>query len=336
MKSPEAKVRHNADGLHFVPYQVADFRQLVSDELDRARVDVWYDTKMVEVRCEHELIKHVIVSQSDQLISIEADAFIDCSGDAQVCQFAGISMIRDDTFQAAARVFTLSGMPSIEEHAVQLVLWRAIYKGVQLGEIPSSLLKVYPVPGSMVGDKMSFKYAIPMEVNHLPDNYSQLKKYSEQAIHELILYLQKHTDVFNTLILETISDEVGIRTGLRPKGKTVLTGTQIVKGQKWESGIAKCAWPIEEWCVEDAVKMTYLAEGNYYEIPLECLVTAEISNLFFAGRNISADKEAIASARVMGACLQTGYAAGILASSYCQGTPNSIALQIIQKMQILS
>jgi hypothetical protein len=39
------------------------------------------------------------------------------------------------------------------------------------------------------------------------------------------------------------------------------------------------------------------------------------NNLFFAGRNISATDGAIASARVMGICLQTGYAAGCLAAA---------------------
>ena len=42
----------------------------------------------------------------------------------------------------------------------------------------------------------------------------------------------------------------------------------------------------------------------------------EIDNLFFAGKNISATNKAIASARVMGTCLQTGYAAGKIASCF--------------------
>jgi hypothetical protein len=36
--------------------------------------------------------------------------------------------------------------------------------------------------------------------------------------------------------------------------------------------------------------------------------------LYFAGKNISATTKAIASARVMGTCLQTGYAAGKIAT----------------------
>jgi len=44
-------------------------------------------------------------------------------------------------------------------------------------------------------------------------------------------------------------------------------------------------------------------------------ISPAIENLFFGGRIISATDGAIASARVMGICLQTGYAAGKLAAA---------------------
>jgi len=56
---------------------------------------------------------------------------------------------------------------------------------------------------------------------------------------------------------------------------------------------------------------------DYYEIPQECLISNQIDNLFFAGRNISADDSAIASARVIGTCLQTGWSVGELRSYVC-------------------
>jgi hypothetical protein len=51
---------------------------------------------------------------------------------------------------------------------------------------------------------------------------------------------------------------------------------------------------------------------------------------------ISADETAIASARVMGICLQTGYAAGILASCLTNGLSQFTAVELIQSKQILS
>jgi len=61
--------------------------------------------------------------------------------------------------------------------------------------------------------------------------------------------------------------------------------------------------------------MRYFKLDDYYQVPADCLQSNSIDNLFFAGRNISATDGAIASARVMGICLQTGYAAGCLAAA---------------------
>jgi len=59
-----------------------------------------------------------------------------------------------------------------------------------------------------------------------------------------------------------------------------------------------------------------------------------IDNLFFAGRNISATDGAIASARVMGICLQTGYAAGCMAAAGAQNLSISNAIRQIQNGQL--
>ena len=47
-----------------------------------------------------------------------------------------------------------------------------------------------------------------------------------------------------------------------------------------------------------------------------------MKNLFMAGKTISADVDAIASARVMGCCLATGAAAGNLAAAFVT-SPNN-------------
>jgi hypothetical protein len=53
-------------------------------------------------------------------------------------------------------------------------------------------------------------------------------------------------------------------------------------------------------------------------IPAGCLQNARIPGLFFAGRCLSADHEALASVRVMGTCMATGQAAAHLALKHAQ------------------
>jgi len=115
--------------------------------------------------------------------------------------------------------------------------------------------------------------------------------------------------------LGNVAVEAGIRVGRRAKGKYVLTEEDVLSCHKFADAVADCAWPIEEWGQDKRVKMRYFEENNFYQVPADCLKSAALTNLFFAGRTISATDGAIASARVIGICLQTGYAAGTIAAS---------------------
>lgn len=80
--------------------------------------------------------------------------------------------------------------------------------------------------------------------------------------------------------------------------------------------------------------MRYFKLDDHYQIPAGCLQSSSIDNLFFAGRNISATDGAIASARVMGICLQTGYAAGCMAAAAAQDLSPNDAIRQFQNGQL--
>ena len=102
-------------------------------------------------------------------------------------------------------------------------------------------------------------------------------------------------------------------------GRYLLTGADVLAGRKFGDAIARCAWPMEQWNVQGRTKLRYLPSGAYYDIPARALQAADLPNLFMAGKVISADVDAIASARVMGCCLATGAAAGQLAADWLAG-----------------
>ena len=51
-----------------------------------------------------------------------------------------------------------------------------------------------------------------------------------------------------------------------------------------------------------------------FGIPYGCLVSAEVSNLMFAGRCISVDDHVVGSTRVMATCMAMGQAVGVAAA----------------------
>ena len=82
--------------------------------------------------------------------------------------------------------------------------------------------------------------------------------------------------------------------------------------------------------------MCYFPANDCYWIPAGTLVSQSLTNLFFAGRILSATERAIASARVIGTCLNTGYAAGMLASDFVQYGSWQTAIEKIQTKQIFT
>ena len=112
--------------------------------------------------------------------------------------------------------------------------------------------------------------------------------------------------------IETIFPQVGMRVLQRSKGQHILHEDEVLHCVKSEDEVAIGSWPIEEWNHSGRVSMAYFPENDFYSIPKGCLMSYQLHNLYFAGKNISATHKAIASARVIGSCIQTGYAAGKL------------------------
>lgn len=78
--------------------------------------------------------------------------------------------------------------------------------------------------------------------------------------------------------------------------------------------IACCAWPVEDHAPGRATAWRPLPEGPWYGILYGALLPSGFTNVLVAGRCLSADHAAQASARISLACLAMGEAAGIAAA----------------------
>jgi hypothetical protein len=137
-----------------------------------------------------------------------------------------------------------------------------------------------------------------------------------RQVPQLIQFLRDNVAGFEQCTTPHTEFTPARRAGRMIVGKYVLTGADVLGGRKSADAVARCAWPIEQWNPIGKVQLRYLPQHTHYEIPGRCLRAASIKNLFMAGKTISADVDAIASARVMGCCLATGAAAGKLAAEW--------------------
>jgi len=117
-------------------------------------------------------------------------------------------------------------------------------------------------------------------------------------------------------------DWVGMMPGKRGSrrlvGDHVLTQQDLMQGS-FPDAVAIGGWPMDAHPPEgfdrpDLPPNTTVRPPEVYDIPLRSLYSRNVSNLFMAGRNISASYVAFTSARVMATCAVEGQAAGTAAA----------------------
>ncbi|MBI2192255.1 MAG: FAD-dependent oxidoreductase [Planctomycetes bacterium] len=124
----------------------------------------------------------------------------------------------------------------------------------------------------------------------------------------------------DTWALEWFGFLPGKRESRRFIGQHVLTESDVLESRAFPDAIAYGGWPIDRHPPEgidarDQHPASMVSVPFLYDIPLRCCVSAAVSNLMFAGRNISATHLAFASTRVMATCAAIGQGVGTAAAA---------------------
>jgi len=238
-----------------------------------------------------------VVLENNRIVSLNGvavGAVIDCTGTAEVARTMGVDCLATDaTTQAPAVIFPLQHVarefhsPADAAH-VLLPLARAGF--------PPLNFQASSEPGTLT------------------------VKFTGRAeqVSEVIRFMRANIPGFENCITPLKNFTEVRRAGRMIIGQYLLTGGDVLAGRKFPDAVALGAWPIEQWNGDGVARYKYLPPGTHYEIPARSLRSANVENFFMAGKTISADVDAIASARVMGVCLATGEAAGNLAASHLE------------------
>ena len=289
------------------------------------------DTDCVSCSCEtrpdgrRRIVSVEAVRQStEDAFSIRADVFADCSGDGRLGVEAGAD-------------FTV-GREAKSDYGESLALDVADRK--TLGSSILFTARRYDTPQPFRApswirrfQKHEFKFR---PIDSFEYGYwwaewgGQLDTLKDNATirHELLRialgvwdYVKNsgdHPDSANWA-LEWVGALPGKRESRRFLGPHVLSQNDLQSGRIFPDTVAYGGWPldlhppsgvdaVDEWPCEH----THL--DHLYTIPLRALVSRNIANLLFAGRNMSATHVAFASTRVMATCAVMGQAIGTAAA----------------------
>lgn len=328
--------------LNSVTFIDPDWIKLIGEEmLIEAGVELLYQSVACDVKLKNNVLKAIRVANKGGLQWIEADCFIDSTGDADIAAFSGVPFNfgreLDGLTQASSLVFKLVnvdvkkvtdifndtpiiGKPYGSDKEYNLHVsgnfseWDNIIKERDIFEDEKHNIWA----GTLRENELTYVNAIRIAKYDMtdPKQYSQAEIEARKQLKKLIRFLNDYIPGMEKASIGSIASQIGIRETRRIIGEYILTEQDVMTGKKFDDCIAKNGYCIDIHDPEgkgwraDAIQ----SEDGTYDIPYRCIVPKDIENLLVVGRSISTTHEAQASTRIMPCCMALGQAAGVAAS----------------------
>lgn len=304
------------------------------------------NTQAYEVRMEGDRLAAVIALQPDaeKLWQIEADFFVDATGDGTVGLAAGVPFrvgqeARDeygeDLAPAEAETWTLGSS----------LIFRSRDCGRPMPYTPPPWAASYPTEeslshrphGRIEGGYWWIEVGYPFDSIGDTDAIRDELLRHVLAVWDHIKNHCEHRERATNLVLEWVGMLPAKRESRRFVGAHVLTQTEIARRELFEDRVAYGGW-----IIDDHTKGGILAQDQApsfhgtgfarfyvapYSVPLRSLHAANVPNLFFAGRCMSASRLAFNSLRVQRTLAVGGQAVGTAAAHCAQAKRSPADLQ---------
>lgn len=328
-----AKPLRVESGLWVLPYHPPDFAR-TADAIARESKNlnvILHATVTGADKREGNLCGITALAWNERL-SLQPATVVDCTGEATAAALAGAGTESGAADQAPALVFFLENLdPQLAERGL-LEVRRELRRAVESGALPPICERLSLIPGAASGGRIGFKLSLFPAQSDRPlwRQVTDWERESREWLEPLRHFLATHVPACRNARIHSVAPQLGVRSGRRILGRGRLTDIDVLEAKKSPAGIARGCWPMERWTRNPRPEMTYFAERDYYDIPLDCLRAAELDNVFVAGRCLSAETGAMTSARVIGTALATGWAAGTAAAFQAKGEPLEKAVRKIQ------
>jgi len=261
---------------------------------------------------------------------IEAEVFVDASGDADVAALAGAKY---EDFGTTGRVQSLSTLFRLANVDVETAaqtrkaeLWALMREAAASGNYVLPRLEGSwhrtPFPGIV----MVHMTRVPNIDATDPVALTDAELEGRRQVRECHRFLRDRVPGFEASVIVGTSPSIGVRESRRVIGDYQLTRDDVLAARRFPDEIALCGAPIEDHGPGGDTEWHYVAQGAAYGIPYRALLPRGLDALLVAGRCFSATHDAHASARSMATCMAMGQAAGTAAAlaASANSTPRAV------------
>jgi len=319
----------------------SEYMKFLLDEMtDEANVDVLFHSCIFDVKKEGRKIESVTVASKSGKFELEADFYIDATGDGDLFCFAGCDyqLGRDDDgfCQPMTTCFRVGGVDVDlfkEERANLQNLYLEKQKSGEITNPRENILCFFGTGNDVV--HFNTTRVIKLDPTN-PFELSKAEKIARRQIDEMMRFLKENSKAFEESTVLSVAGEIGVRESRKLKGEYILTADDLISCTMFDDSIALGNYDIDiHNPAGTGTSHRYFEKGEFYSIPYRSLLPKEFDNLLVAGRCASATHEAQASIRIMPICCCMGEAAGVACAVAFDSGKNLHNLDVKQVQSIL-
>ncbi|MGQ8873721.1 FAD-dependent oxidoreductase [Paenibacillus sp. TSA_86.1] len=334
---------HLRDTVGFVhsvtPYDSAVYQVVAAEMLKEAGVRLLLHSFVDGVTAVDDRVEAVRVTNKSGQLELQANVFVDASGDADVAYLAGAAIAKgreeDSQSQPMTMKFRMRGVdlgrvkqymqehpedfyektPFAELDKIPLTGVSGFYSHWKKAAVPVQRDQVLFFTGPAEDEVLINCTRVQgLDATNAVD-LTEAEQEGRKQVLMIAEFLRNDVPGFERASISAVAPQIGIRESRRVIGHYALTQEDVVAGRKFGDVVARSGYPID---IHDpsgqGVTAAFIRGDGAYDIPYRCLISLNMSNLLAAGRCISTTHEAHATTRLTPSCMATGEAAGTAAA----------------------
>lgn len=268
----------------------------------------------------------IVVATKAGLGRIAARTFVDASGDADLCAFAGLGYETAGEIDPAQTLTTTFRMANVDRARRATVTKDDLHERMRAAagdgyDLPrrEGSDHVTPIDGVTATIMTRLEPNEPGPGGRLvnttdPAFLTAAEIAGRRQALEYARFLVDRVPGYERASLVALGTQVGIRETRRVHGEARLTRDDVLGARQFADQIGLCGAPIEDHRAGPDTRWAYIPDGGTVGIPFGTLVVRDAPNVLVAGRCFSATHDAHASVRSMAQCMAMGQAAGSAAA----------------------
>jgi hypothetical protein len=318
-------------------------KRVLDDVVFGSGAEVLFYSTLVAAHADAGQVTAIDVVNKGGVQRLEANIFVDCTGDADLVAMAGGEYEMGDEekrVQAVTLCFRVAGVDVERYRAYRAAegedgnLRVAVQRARDADDFPFEEKNVasFKIQSHGVAG-LNFGHVYNVDPLN-PQDLTRGEREARAQIPALTRFLQKWVPGLEQCEVVSSGPRIGVRESRRIIGEYRLTKQDYLQRASFPDSIGRYSYPIDihaasprdilfDESQDDYYRLVY-KPGESYSVPFRAMLPKGLRNVVVAGRTLSADRAMHGSFRVMPSCYATGEAAGTAAAL---ATSQSVALR---------